>query len=264
MQRFGLLGYPIAHSLSPSLFKAGYDGRYDYELVEQADFDTAWRIFLKRYQAVNVTAPFKELAFEKAKIRSRECELIGAANILVQTPKGVSAWNSDCTGVAALLRKAFGGDHFLDGRSCLVVGAGGAGKAAAVAALTCGMKVSMINRSLSRALDYSHRLALSSKSLTVLPAEQFFKAFGEAEVVIYTASAPLWTVLPEEPLARGPKILIEANYRNPSFSAELLSRICPETELVRGEEWLLMQAVTGYSLMTGRNPDSAAMAAVLK
>ena len=71
MQRFGLLGYPIAHSLSPSLFKAGYDGRYDYELVEQADFDTAWRIFLKRYQAVNVTAPFKELAFEKAKIRSR-------------------------------------------------------------------------------------------------------------------------------------------------------------------------------------------------
>ena len=90
------------------------------------------------------------------------------------------------------------------------------------------------------------------------------KAFGEAEVVIYTASAPLWTVLPEEPLARGPNILIEANYRNPSFSADLLSRICPETELIRGEEWLLMQAVTGYSLMTGRNPDSAAMAAVLK
>ena len=83
-------------------------------------------------------------------------------------------------------------------------------------------------------MDYSHRLALSSKSLTVLPAEQFFKAFGEAEVVIYTASAPLWTVLPEEPLARGPKILIEANYRNPSFSADLLSRICPETELIRG------------------------------
>ena len=133
MQRFGLLGYPIAHSLSPSLFKAGYDGRYDYELVEQADFDTAWRIFLKRYQAVNVTAPFKELAFEKAKIRSRECELIGAANILVQTPKGVSAWNSDCTGVAALLRKAFGGDHCLDGRNCLVVGAGGAGLTAGAA-----------------------------------------------------------------------------------------------------------------------------------
>ena len=44
----------------------------------------------------------------------------------------------------------------------------------------------------------------------------------------------------------------------------MLSRICAETELIRGEEWLLMQAVTGYSLMTGRNPDSAAMAAVLK
>ena len=49
MQRFGPLGSPIATSLSPSLFKAGYDGRHDYELVEQEDFDTALRILLKRY-----------------------------------------------------------------------------------------------------------------------------------------------------------------------------------------------------------------------
>ena len=264
MQRFGLLGYPVAHSLSPALFKAGYDSRYAYDLVEQEDFDTAWRIFLKRYQAVNVTAPFKELAFEKARIRSRECELIGAANILVQTPKGVSAWNSDCTGVAALLRKAFSGERLLEGLHCLVVGAGGAGKAAAVAALSCGMSVSMINRSLSRALDYSHRLALSSKNLTVLPADQLFKAISEADAVIYTASAPLWVELPDGPLEHSPKMIIEANYRNPSFSQEMLSCICPGTELIRGEQWLLMQAVTGYSLMTGRNPDSAAMAAVLK
>ncbi|MGN0190673.1 MAG: shikimate dehydrogenase family protein [Candidatus Cryptobacteroides sp.] len=264
MQRFGLLGYPIAHSLSPALFEAGYDGRYAYDLVEQEDFDIAWRTFLRRYQAVNVTAPFKEMAFGKAKLRSRECELIGAANILVQTPKGVSAWNSDCTGVAALLRKAFGGERFLEGLRTLVVGAGGAGKAAAVAALSCGMTVSMINRSLQRALEFSHRLAQSSRILTVLPADQLFKAFAQSDVVIYTASAPLWTGLPPTPFADGPEILVEANYRNPSFSAEVLSRICPRTRLIPGEEWLLMQAVTGYSLMTGRNPDSAAMAAVLK
>ena len=104
MQRFGLLGYPIAHSLSPSLFKAGYDGRYDYELVEQEDFDTAWRIFLKRYQAVNVTAPFKELAAAMDLLPSDEVSLTGATNLVVKTPLGLEAYNSDYRAVLRIIR----------------------------------------------------------------------------------------------------------------------------------------------------------------
>ena len=36
--RFGLIGHPIAHSLSPALFRAGFDGKYPYELIETSDF----------------------------------------------------------------------------------------------------------------------------------------------------------------------------------------------------------------------------------
>ena len=58
------------------LFKAGYEGRYPYELIETADFEEAYRRFLEGYDGINVTAPFKELAFAKADILSEECKVI--------------------------------------------------------------------------------------------------------------------------------------------------------------------------------------------
>ena len=45
MKKFGLIGDPIAHSLSPSLFRAGYGGKYPYELIEGASFESSWRRF---------------------------------------------------------------------------------------------------------------------------------------------------------------------------------------------------------------------------
>ena len=97
--KFGLIGHPIAHSLSPALFKAGYDSRYPYQLIEGADFEDSYRRFLEGYDGINVTAPFKEPAFAKADILSPECEAIGATNLLVKTPDGIKAYNSDYLGV---------------------------------------------------------------------------------------------------------------------------------------------------------------------
>ena len=99
MKKFGLIGHPIAHSLSPALFKAGYDGRYPYELIETEDFEEAYRRFLDGYDGINVTAPFKELAYAKADILSEECRIIKATNLLVRTPEGIKAYNSDYLGV---------------------------------------------------------------------------------------------------------------------------------------------------------------------
>ena len=62
MKRFGLIGHPIAHSLSPFLFKAGYDGKYPYDLIETSDFDEAYSRFLSGYQdAVCVNYNFSAL-----------------------------------------------------------------------------------------------------------------------------------------------------------------------------------------------------------
>lgn len=262
MSRFGLIGFPIAHSLSPRLFKAAYGGRFRYDLLEYEDFDTAFRLFMKSYDAVNITAPFKEFAFDKAKLRSHESELIGAANILVKTTRGLSCFNSDCTAVRTLLEN-FNSSKGGRLRNVLVVGCGGAGKAAAVAAFMLGLDVTLMNRNIARALTFVHHL--SSSKVSALPIDRFRSELFRHDVMIYTLptaldappfSSEIDTIQQEN---QSLKLIIEANYRDPAFTPDILERLPQTVEYIPGEQWLLQQALTGYGLMTGINPNQQAL-----
>lgn len=249
--KFGLIGHPIAHSLSPALFKAGYDGRYQYELIESNDFEEAYSRFLNEYDGINVTAPFKELAYAKADILSEECKAIGATNLLIKTPEGVKAYNSDYLGVRMWLQEA-DADRKI---SVLIVGMGGAGKAAAAAAESLGMKVTRMNRTV--------------RDETTRPLEDFRECFREHDIIIYnipTAIASLKELTEEDFIPGKLKYILEANYRNPSFDEDVLSRFIKADTSVRytgGRIWLLYQALTGYEIFTGEKPDLRKMSDVL-
>ena len=92
MDRYGLIGHPIGHSLSPRLFRAAYNGKYPYDLIDFHDFKEAWIRFLEGYRAINVTAPFKTDAFAAADWKSPECERCGATNLCLNTPDGIKAY----------------------------------------------------------------------------------------------------------------------------------------------------------------------------
>ena len=133
MKRFGLIGHPLAGSGSPALFAAAYGGHWPYDLIEGADFEASWARFLSDYQAINITAPFKEAAFRKVAsegVVGDDVAGIGAINIAVKEADGlVHGYNSDYLGVLKLLRdRLFGPDT-----TAVVAGFGGAGKAAAAA-----------------------------------------------------------------------------------------------------------------------------------
>ena len=295
--KFGLIGHPIAHSLSPALFKAGYDGRYPYELIETADFEEAYERFLDGYDGINVTAPFKELAFAKADILSPECKTIGATNLLVKTPEGIKAYNSDYRGVRMWLAEklrnlgwkemastepfdvlsacekratplAAGGGTRSEGvggvlfaadthrmGTALIVGLGGAGKAAAAAAESLGMEVIRMNRTIKD--DMTHSL------------DDFRECFREADIIIYNipTAIPALNELADNDFAPGKaKFILEANYKDPSFGKDLIDRMRtanPQAEYTGGKTWLLYQAVTGYEIFTGEKPDLAKMADVI-
>ena len=280
MKRFGLIGHPIAHSLSPALFKAGYDGRYPYELIETSGFEDAYGRFLQEYDGINVTAPFKELAFRKADILSEECQRIGATNLLIKTPEGIKAYNSDYLGVRLWLEEV--AMPFFDGHSrpttldrkaqqrrdtrvsktfeesrsrptTLVVGLGGAGKAAAEAARSLGCRTILMNR--------------TRHSEEIRPLEDFCRCFREADIIIYNipTAIPQLDELTDDEFNR-PKFILEANYKNPSFTESLIERmkaVNPDIGYTSGRTWLLYQALTGYELFTGEKPDLAQMSAVI-
>ena len=252
--RFGLIGHPIAHSLSPALFKAGYEGRYPYELIEGEDFEESYKRFLEEYDGINVTAPFKELAFAKADILSPECESVGATNLLVKTPLGVKAFNSDFLGVRMWLEEV-AAEVLTEKISVLIVGLGGAGKAAAAAAESLGMKVVRMNRTVR---DEKTR-----------PLHDFKECFREADIIIYNIPTAIQALneLTDKDFTPGkPKFILEANYKDPSFGKEILAKMQTANPLARytgGKTWLLYQAVTGYEIFTGEKPDLAGMYDVL-
>lgn len=259
--RFGLIGHPIAHSLSPALFKAGYQGRYPYELIEGEDFEKSYKKFLEEYDGINVTAPFKELAFAKADILSPECEAVGATNLLVKTPQGVKAFNSDFLGVRMWLEEVAAdlpcsqNGNLSSEISVLIVGMGGAGKAAAAAAESLGLRVIRMNRTVRDE---------RTRSL-----ENFRECFREADIIIYNipSTIPVLNELTYRDFTPDrPKFILEANYKNPSFDNTLLEKIQAANPLARytgGKTWLLYQAVTGYDIFTGEKPDLGRMADVL-
>ncbi len=262
--KFGLIGHPIAHSLSPALFKAGYDGRYPYELIENADFEEAYKTFLQEYDGINVTAPFKELAFAKADVVSEECKIIGATNLLVKTPEGVKAYNSDFLGVRLVLLGIMHATY-----TTLVVGIGGAGKAAAVAAASLGSRCILMNRSIEKAEAMVGSLSEAGYIAEARPMSDFRKCFREADMIIYNipTAVPQMAELTEEDFTPGkPKAILEANYKDPSFTEDMLDRMTSINPLLKytgGRRWLLYQAVTGYEIFTGEKPDLARMADVL-
>ena len=299
--KFGLIGHPIEHSLSPALFKAGYDGMYPYDIIITEDFEEAYRRFMEEYDGINVTAPFKEMALRKADIISEECRLVGATNLMIKTPEGVAAYNSDFRGLKVLLqnlqenihgsnRAPSGAVAFVSARlskkveaamtpverretACpsgqsrsdwglnqrprgLIIGLGGAGKAAKAAAEALGCETVAINRT-----QYNPELK---------PLSAFREEFRKADIIIYNLPIriPEIDMLTEEDFCPGRrKVILEANYRTSSFDSDFMKKMRtanPSAEYIDGMTWLLAQAEAGYELFTGRKPDSAKMAAVIK
>ena len=138
----------------------------------------------------------------------------------------------------------------------MIVGAGGAGKAAKAAAEAMGYETTVINRT-----QYSPEIK---------PLSSFTEEFRKADIVIYNLPVriPEIDMLTKADLCPGKeKVILEANYRNPSFGHGLIQRMVTMNPLIRyidGREWLLQQAVTGYELFTGKTPDCKAMKATIK
>ncbi len=153
MNRLAVVGQPIAHSLSPRIHGAafaalGLDGDWSYEAIELSPERFAPGVAALRgrgFVGINVTVPHKRAALALADEASAAARAIGAANTLSFGAAGVRADNTDAPGLIAALP----GD--VAGRRALVLGAGGAARAAVWALLGAGAEVDVRNRSPERA-----------------------------------------------------------------------------------------------------------------
>lgn len=154
----GVIGWPVSHSLSPRLH--GYwlaahaiDGAYVPLPVHNQDFKSVLLSLQKSgFAGVNVTVPHKEAAFALADELDGAAKAAGAVNLLLFAPDGkIIGCNTDIGGLAASLTEDLG-KGALQGKSAVVLGAGGAARAAALALADLGAKdVHIVARHLERA-----------------------------------------------------------------------------------------------------------------
>ena len=148
MKRYGVLGWPVAHSRSPAMFRAlGVD--YQLLPVPPELFDeTARALSAAGFRGANVTIPHKAAALALADEPTNRAVQIGAANTLTFREDGaIAADNTDAPGFLNALP--------LDpaGKRALVLGAGGSARAVVWALRQAGAEVFVWNRTPERAQD---------------------------------------------------------------------------------------------------------------
>lgn len=149
-----LIGDPVAHSLSPAMQNAafaalGLPHRYDLLQVKRDDLaDAVRRMRDTAALGANVTIPHKEHVGRYLDAIDETAERIGAVNTLYKRGGQLRGDNTDAGGFADALREA-GVD--MQGRTVLVLGAGGAAKACVDVLLASGADVAVANRTAERA-----------------------------------------------------------------------------------------------------------------
>lgn len=154
--RFGILGYPIGHSVSPQIHKAGFQSlgiEAEYELLETAPENLIERIReLKAlgFSGVNVTIPLKVKIAMFVDSVDKNADLAGAINTIKIMPDGtMRGFNTDITGFKSALKEP------MQGKEVTILGTGGASRAVAVACIQEGAKkVNFYTRNIPNALEF--------------------------------------------------------------------------------------------------------------
>lgn len=257
---YAVVGWPIAHSLSPvmqnaALAAAGIDGVYVALPVAPERVVEALRgAHALGLRGLNVTVPHKVAAVEACIRLDGSAMACGAVNTLVRTESGWSGHNTDAPALRSLLTAAGIGP----GARVLLLGAGGAARAALWAASALGTDVVITARRDDAATalrdEVGGRVHAISWDAVVDEAQA-------ADCIVNATSAGLAGKGELPPIAfRAGQVACDFVYGDTPFSRAARAA---GARLVTGEEILVRQGELGFELWHGRSAPPRAMADAL-
>ena len=162
----GIIANPVEHSMSPLLQnhyakRTGVNLAYVPYKVKEENLQSAVEgAYALNILGLNVTVPHKQTVMKYLKDIDETAADIGAVNTLVRMEGGYKGYNTDVPG---LLRSIQEEGIVIKDRACILIGAGGAGKAAAYMMAKEGASVIyLLNRSKEKAMhltEWVNRLA---------------------------------------------------------------------------------------------------------
>lgn len=164
---FALFGDPVAQSLSPLMHGAAYakmglTASYNAYRVKGAA-DVVRQVRESGIRGASITIPFKETIMALLDEVDANAAAIGAVNTIVNHDGRLTGYNTDGLGLARDVEDWIG----IRGKTFVILGAGGAARAAVFTLIQKGGTVMVVNRTGERAAE----LAASFGCRWALPAE---------------------------------------------------------------------------------------------
>lgn len=257
MKKFAVIGNPIAHSRSPELHHAfaeqfGIALQYDKILAEESQFaEVVQDFFAEGGVGLNITVPFKEQAFRLCQQVSERGKIAQAINTLYLKDGELCGDNTDGQGlVDALLTQGCA----LDGKTVLILGAGGATRGVIYPLAQAGVcRINIANRTLNRAEQLVSDIQPFVKA--DLQAMALTECVGQFDVVINATSASLTG----EAMQLSDQLVFDFAYemaygKQSSFLQQAMQRGVPYAD---GYSMLVGQAIEAFAIWHGVRPNLA-------
>lgn len=255
----GVIGWPIAHSLSPRLHgywlaRHAVPGYYVPMAVHPDHLRDVLRVLPKMsYRGVNVTVPHKETALAVMDTLSDNAKRVGAVNTVVVKDGCLHGDNTDLFGFAQSVLEAVPGWSAAD-RPVAVIGAGGAASAVIVACLDFGAsEVRLVNRTRRRAEEAAARFGASVRPMAWEERSSCLDGvclLVNATTLGMTSQPPLDIRLDDLPISAVVADIVYAPLESPLLAAARTRG----NRAVDGLGMLLHQARPGFTAWFGVEP----------
>ncbi|RLE07619.1 shikimate dehydrogenase [Candidatus Aerophobetes bacterium] len=215
----GVIGYPIAHSLSPILHNAAFkevelNFAYLPFLVRPRDLGKAIKAMRAlNIVGMNITVPFKEKVMSYLDELSPEAKIIGAVNTVYNKKGKLIGYNTDAEGFIKSLTTE--GEFNPQGKNVLLMGAGGAAYAISFALVNAGVKkLTITNRTARKTKALLAHLEKTFKDKCELSFLDFSrrnssKIMSKVDLFINATSVGM---SPEDPLLINPDLFAKTTF----------------------------------------------------
>lgn len=260
----GIFGYPLAHSLSPAFQQAafnhyGLDARYlAWETPPDALSAEVAKLRGGDFIGANVTIPHKQAVMALLDEVDPLAAAIGAVNTIVKRGGRLVGYNTDAHGFMRALKEDAAFEP--SGRRALLLGAGGAARAAAFALCQEGVaSLAIANRTLERAAALASELNSDGASISAIAADDaaLNDAALNADLIVNSTSVGMrhGGAEGQTPLAGGliphGAVALDMVY-NPQHTPLLAAARSAGARAVGGMPMLIYQGAAAFEMWTGR------------
>lgn len=265
--KFGLIGYPLGHSLSKVIHEAGFKSlgiNATYDILETPPDNLVDRIkWLKGngYKGFNVTIPLKLPISLFVNEVDNYADLARAVNtVYVEADKSLKAYNTDVIG----FRRAIPKDIDLRGKKVAILGTGGAAHAACIALTECGVQeIAFFTRNIPNSIDLMNyvRRKFPSINFNVYQIENI-RNLGEYSMLVNTTPIGMLgkagDMMPVETYAleslNRDAVVYDVIY-NPKKTVLIRAAEKLNLRTITGLDMFIYQAVAAQEIWFGNTPD---------